>query len=286
MKTKILFITIILLSISGFSQDLEDILDAETEETTFNTNATFKGTRIANGHSVETRKKGDFEFLISHRFGRINSGAYNLFGLDNSNIRFGFEYAFTNNLTIALGRSSLEKTYDAYLKYRVLRQKEGKKYFPFSLTYFGSIASKTLKDYDINNKPSFANRLAYTNQLLIARKFNSSFSLQIMPTFVHFNTVQNELDNHDIYALGIGSRVKLSKRFSINAEYYHTINPFESRAVQNSLALGLEIETGGHVFQIILSNSRAMIEKSFIAESTGEFFNGDIHLGFNISRIF
>lgn len=284
---KKVFLTILItLSLNSFSQDLEDLLDAETDETTIITSATFKGTRILNGHSIETRKKGDLEFLISHRFGRINSGADELFGLDDSNIRFGFEYALTDDLTIAIGRSSFEKTYDTYLKYKVLKQKEGKKTFPFSLTYFGSITAKTIKDYDPANKPTFVNRLTYTNQLLIAKKFNANFSLQLMPTHIHFNTIKSNKDDNDIYALGFGSRIKLNKRLAINTEYYYTLNPFDSIENENSLALGLEIETGGHVFQIILSNSRSMIEKGFIAEGTGNFFNGDIHLGFNISRIF
>ena len=283
---KLLLTLFLVFNLNIFSQDLEDILDAETDETTIITSATFKGTRILNGHSIETRKKGDFEFLISHRFGRVNSGADDLFGLDDSNIRFGFEYALTNDLTIAVGRSSFEKTYDTYLKYKLVKQKEGKNTFPFSLAYFGSVTAKTIKDYDPADKPSFANRLTFTNQLLIAKKFNANFSLQLTPTFIHFNTISSQKDDNDIFALGFGSRIKLNKRLALNAEYYYTLNPFDSKEVENSLALGLEIETGGHVFQIILSNSRSMIEKGFITEGTGKFFKGDIHLGFNISRIF
>jgi len=286
MKKYILLVVLITSYLNSFSQDLEDILNDETEETTIITSATFKGTRILNGHSVETRKKGDFEFLISHRFGRVNTGISELFGLDNSNIRFGFEYAISDNLTVAFGRSSFEKTYDSYLKYKLIKQKEGKNPFPFSLVYFGSVTAKTIKDYDPNKKPTFANRLTYTNQLLIAKKINANLSLQLTPTLIHFNTVDTLQDNHNIFALGFGTRIKMNKRISFNAEYYLTFNPLESIDARNSLALGIDIETGGHVFQIVLSNSRSMIEKGFITEGTGKFFKGDIHLGFNISRLF
>jgi hypothetical protein len=226
------------------------------------------------------------EFLISHRFGRINSGFDQLFGLDDSNIRFGFEYALNDKLTLALGRSSFEKTFDGYAKYRILQQKTGPLPFPFSVTLFGSATEKTIKDYLPENKPTFSERLTYTGQVLIANKVNQNLSLQLMPTYVHFNTVPESNDPHDMFALGIGTRIKISKRVSINGEYYYNLNPFESIDVKNSIAFGVDIETGGHIFQIILGNSVSMIEKGFITETTGSFFKGDIHLGFNISRAF
>jgi len=283
---KILFIFCLMcLSRFNYAQDLDVILEQEIQNKTEIVAAIFKGTRIVNGHSIETRNKGNFEFLISHRFGRLNSGSYDFFGLDQSNIRFGFEYALTDELSVAIGRSSFEKTFDGYFKYKLLKQKKGAKHFPFSVTFFGSATEKTLKDYQPDNKPSFANRLTYTSQLLIAKKISSRFSLQLSPTYIHFNTVKNG-DNNDVYAVGVGSRMKVSNRISINAEYFYTINPFTAIDVENSLALGVDIETGGHVFQLTLTNSISMIEKGFIAETTGDFFNGDIHFGFNISRAF
>lgn len=286
MKKVLLLVFFIGLNSIAYSQDLEDILDQETPESTTNVAATFKGTRILNGHSVETRKQGILEFMISHRFGTINSGFNELFGLDDSNIRFGFEYAITDDLTVAIGRSSFEKTFDGYVKYRLIKQKEGAKPFPFSLTLFGSATEKTIKDYEPENKPTFTNRLTYTSQLLIARKFGTNFSFQFTPTYIHFNTVPSTADPNDIFSLGFGTRIKVSKRISISGEYFYTINPLQSYNTQNALALGVGIETGGHIFQLIFTNSRSMIEKGFIAETTGEFFKGDIHFGFNISRAF
>ncbi|EAQ41028.1 DUF5777 family beta-barrel protein [Polaribacter sp. MED152] len=287
---KNLLTTIFLFFLSTFiyaQDDLLDILDDENVQTDQSmVTSTFKGTRIINGHSVENRKDRELEFIISHRFGRINSGFYDLFGLDNSNIRFSLEYGLTDNLTIGAGRSSFEKTYDGFLKYSLFKQKTGAKSFPFAISLFGSVAVKTLKDYDPDDKRTFAESLSYVSQVLIARKVSPSFSYQLTPTYIHRNTVSIAADPHDIFALGFGSRVKVSKRVSINGEYFYAFDKSTSINARNSLAFGVDIETGGHVFQLILSNAITMIEKSFIAETTGDFFGGDIHFGFNISRTF
>jgi len=286
MKKIILIIFIISINSQFFGQDLLDILDNETPKTENIVTATFKGTRILNGHSIENRKDKELEFIISHRFGRVNLGFDELFGLDQSNIRFALEYGFNDNLTIGFGRSSFEKTYDSFLKYSLLKQKNGENSFPFAVSLFGSVAVKTLKDYDPSDKRTFAESLFYVGQVLIARKVSPSFSYQITPTYVHRNSVRINADPHDIFALGFGTRMKLSKRVSFNSEYYVTFNESKSIDARNSLAFGIDIETGGHVFQLILSNAITMIEKSFITESTGNFFGGDIHFGFNISRTF
>jgi len=286
MKNLLLVFLIFFMSDSLFSQTLDAILAKESVENSTDVSGTFNGTRIMNGQSIETRQKGVLEFLIQHRFGRINSGGYELYGLDESNIRFGLEYAVTDDFAIALGRSSFEKVYDGYLKYRLLKQKTGNKSVPLSVTLFASGTEKTLKDYDPAKKPSFSDRLVYTSQVLIARKFNSNFSLQISPTYMHYNTASSSLNPNDIYAVGFGTKIKISKHISINGEYYYSVNSFKSMETENSIALGIGIETGGHIFQLIFTNSRAMIEKGFIAETQGDFFNGDIHFGFNISRDF
>ncbi len=284
-------IMIVFIPLIGYNplqaQDLLDILEEEApEEKSVLVPATFKGTRIVNGHSVETRKKGVLEFLISHRFGRINDGLYQLFGLDESNIRFALEYAASDKFTLGIGRSSYDKSYDGFLKYRLLQQKSGIRSFPISVTLFSSVAAKTLKDYAPQNKPDATDRLAYVTQVLIARKFTSNFSLQLTPTYIHRNMVPSGSDPHDIVALGIGGRMKVSPHVSINGEYFYNFNPIESIQPHNVLSLSLDIETGGHVFQIMISNAVTMIEKSFITETQDEFFSGDLHLGFNISRAF
>ena len=285
MKKIFLTVFLILASLQLSSQDLLDILELEAPVTENIVSATFKGTRIVNGHSIENRKNKELEFIISHRFGRVNTGFEELFGLDQANIRFALEYGLTDDLTAGLGRSSFEKTYDGYLKYSLLKQKTGVNAFPFAVSLFGSIAAKSQKAI-AGNERTFAESLFYVGQVLIAKKVNSSLSIQVTPTYVHRNLATIAADPHDIFALGFGTRVKLSKRVSLNAEYYQQFQKLTSINARNSLAFGVDIETGGHVFQIILSNAITMVEKSFITETTGNFFGGDIHLGFNLSRTF
>ena len=267
--------------------DLLNILDKESPKETSVVEQTFKGTRLINGHSIETRKKGVLDVIISHRFGRINSGGYQLFGLDDSNVRLGADYGITDRLNAGVGRNSFEKTYDGFLKYKFVRQqKNDSRNVPLSVVGFSSIALKTLKTGDPAGEPDFKSRLTYCYQVIIAKKFTPSFSLQLSPTLVHRNAVPELQDPNDIYALGAGGRIKLTKRLSLNAEYYYQFNRTDGSLIENSAAIGFDIETGGHVFQLHFTNSRAMIEKGFITETTGDFFDGDVHFGFNISRTF
>jgi hypothetical protein len=287
----IFFGLIFLASGNGFSQDLDELMNAELKPTVDFATATFKSTRIINGHSIEQMKENQLDFRISHRFGTLNSGLYGLFGLDESHIHFSLEYGIKDWLMLGAGRASQNKTYDGFAKVRLLRQSSGAKFMPVQLSYFTSIEMNTLKfpERPAGTSNYFSSRLAYVNQLLIARKFNENLSVQLSPTFIHRNLVKTELDQNDIYALGVGGRYKLSKRLSLNAEYYYTYNPnaksLEPRPY-NALSLGVDIETGGHVFQIMVTNSQGMREGSFIPQTTGSWADGDIHLGFNISRVF
>lgn len=284
---KLLTLTVLLLTLAlnAEAQDellaeLETLASTEDQEISY----TFKDTRIINGHSVELRKPGTMLFLISHRFGRINSGAYNLWGIDNSNIRFALEYAPINNLMFGFGRSSFEKTFDGFLKYRILSQKKGEKNTPVTLTWLSSISLKTQDRID-NLEINFGQKMASTHQLLMARKFNSNFSAQITPTFVQYGIIEADESQGNVIAVGLGGRYKISNRVAINAEYYPQLSNKGSQ-YYDSFAIGVDIETGGHVFQLHLTNANAMIEKGFIGETQDDFFNGDIHLGFNISRVF
>jgi hypothetical protein len=261
----------------------------ETQEvkptTTEFVDATFKSTRLISGHTVQTPGQGTMVFLISHRFGTLNSGAYNFFGLDQATLRLGFEYGFTDRLTLGIGRSSLEKTFDGFLKYKAIRQSTGLHSFPVSVTLFTSSALNTLR-YSDNLDRTLPRRMAYTYQALIARKFSPALSLQFMPTLVHSNLVANKQDHNDVYALGFGGRQKLTKRTSLNAEYYYLMPNSKPTGVRNALALGFDLETGGHVFQLHVTNSQGMIEKFFVANTQGNFFKGDLYFGFNVNRNF
>ena len=282
---------LIILSGNVQSQDLDALLNAETKPAVDFATATFKSTRIINGHSVEQMKKNQLEFRISHRFGTLNNGPYGLFGLDQSVIHFSLEYGLKDWLMVGAGRGSTNKTYDGFAKVRLLRQSSGEKFMPVHLSYFTSLELITLKfpARPAGTSNYFSSRLAYVSQLLIARKFNQNLSVQITPTYIHRNLVKTDLDQNDIFALGGGARYKLSKRLSVNAEYFYTYNPnakFLDPRTYNACSVGVDIETGGHVFQIMLTNSQGMREGSFIPQTTGNWLDGDIHLGFNISRVF
>ena len=289
MKQLSLFILILLFTASLFAQnDLMNLLNENTPPEINYTTATFKSTRILNGQSVEKMPPGQLDFRISHRFGTLNSGAYNLYGLDQSNVHFGLEYGIFNWLMVGVGRGTYEKTFDGFTKFTVLRQSTGAKEMPVSVSVFSSVALNSMKWTDQTRTNYFSSRLSYVGQILIARKINQSFSFQLTPTYVHRNLVATEIDPNDLWSLGAGGRMKLSKRISLNAEYYYLVNPknYMSQQIYNPLSLGVDIETGGHVFQLFFTNSLAMIEKGFIGETTGSWKKGDIHFGFNISRVF
>ena len=287
MKSSILLSSLCLLSGSVLAQGgLLDELESQPITETIYTEATFKGTRIINGHSVEVRAPGVLDFVISHRFGRLNSGAYEFFGLDEANIRLGLEYGLWKGLNVGIGRSSFEKTFDGYLKYQLLRQRSGATSLPFSVVGFASVAINSLRNDNPERPLPFSSRMDYTYQLLIARKFNSAFSLQLSPTLVHRNLVVTRAMNNKLFALGVAGRYKLTQRVALNLEYYYRLNASSEDLFYNPLAIGFDIETGGHVFQLHFTNARAMIEEGFITETTGNFLSGDIHFGFNVSRVF
>jgi hypothetical protein len=265
-------------------EDLLSLLGGEEEQTY--TTATFKTTRIINMHSVENAAAGVMDFRISHRFGFINTGAYDLFGLDQALMRIGLEYGVTDRLMVGFGRSNVNKAYDSFLKYKILRQGSGKMNIPISVSYFASAVCNTVKWADPNRDNYFSSRMQYTHQLLIGRKFNNNLSLQLTPTLVHKNLVPTLQDKNDILAMGFGGRYKLTQRFSVNGEYIYVLPNQITSTFYNSLSLGVDIETGGHVFQLHLTNSTSMLEPGFITESVGQWKNGGIHFGFNVSRVF
>ncbi len=272
------------LLVKSDEDDLLSLLVGEEEQTY--TTATFKTTRIINMHSVENAAAGVMDFRISHRFGFINSGAYDLFGLDQALMRIGFEYGVTDRLMVGFGRSNVNKAYDSFLKYKILRQGSGKRNIPVSVSYFASAVCNTVKWADPNRDNYFSSRMQYTHQLLIARKFNNDLSLQLTPTLVHKNLVPTVQDKNDILAMGFGGRYKLTQRFSVNGEYIYVLPNQITSTFYNSLSLGVDIETGGHVFQLHLTNSTSMLEPGFITESVGQWKKGGIHFGFNVSRVF
>ena len=256
------------------------------EETTEYAAASFKTNRVINLHSMESTSAGVLDIKISHRFGFINGGIYELFGLDQASIRLGADYGISDRLTVGLGRSSYEKTYDGYLKFKILRQSTGLKNMPVTLAILGTTAISTLKWADPDRDNLFSSKVSYATQLIIGRKFNNVFSLQLSPSWVHRNLVKTAAEKNDVIAFGLAGRIKLNKRFSLNGEWIYVLPDQLAEQYTNSLSIGVDIETGGHVFQLHFTNSTSMIEKGFIAETVGKWSEGQVHFGFNISRVF
>lgn len=282
-------ISICILIVFSFSivYGQDDLLkEITSEEETAITLGTFNGTRVINGQSVDGMAKGELEFIFSHRFGSINSGAYNLWGLDDAFIRLGLEYGITDRLGVSVGRSSTDKTYDGFVRYKILQQRTGRKSMPVTMSTILSGYIKTSPSKEDNPDIAFNSRLAYAAEVLVARKFSSHLSGQILPVFVHRNQVDQTFENNNDFALGFSAKVKITRSLSLIGEYFVRLNAHQNSPYYDPIGFGLDIETGGHVFQLLFTNSANMIDRSVITETDGDFFDGDIHFGFNISRSF
>jgi opacity protein-like surface antigen len=248
--------------------------------------STFKSTRVVLGQSVEAPVQGDLTFIISHRFGDIRGGIYDFFGLDQAYNRLGLEYGFSDIAGISVGRNSFEKTYDGTVKIRILRQQSGLKKVPLSLTWYSAIFLNTLRWSEPDRENLFTSRLSYLNQLLIAHKFSKQLSVQLSPSHIHRNLVRRNRDQNDVFALGFGGKYNFVRKVSVNAEYFWLLPGQTADDFENSFSLGFDFETGGHVFQLHISNSQGILEKDFIAGTKGKWLDGDLFLGFNIYRVF
>lgn len=269
------------------AQDLDSMLRAmESAPEPVYTLGTFKSTRVVLGQSVETPVERELTFIISHRFGDIRGGLYDFFGLDQAHNRLGLEYGIGDWAGISFGRNSFEKTYDGALKFRLLRQQKGPKNIPLSLTWYSGVFLNTVKWSDPERENLFSHRLSYVNQLLIARKFSKRLSLQLSPSHIHRNLVEREIDENDVFSLGMGGKYNFTRKISVNLEYFWLMPGQTARDYQNSFSIGFDFLTGGHVFQLHVSNSRGTTEKDFISGTTGKWLEGDLYLGFNIYRVF
>ncbi|MDO8367976.1 MAG: DUF5777 family beta-barrel protein [Saprospiraceae bacterium] len=295
------FLPALILSIAGLflpqmltAQD-EDLLSLLGEDKTIDyATAAFKANRVVNGHSIENTAKGVLDTKFSHRFNPLRQGLYDIFGLDGASIRIGADYGVTDRFMIGFGRSTYEKTIDGFAKYKILRQSSGAKNMPVTLAYVVDAQIRTVKFADPERNNKFSDRLFYVHQLLVGRKFNSRLSLQLMPTLLHRNLTTTPKDKNDVFSLGAAGRIKLTKRVALNAEYYYVPEGQVVTPYANSLSIGFDIETGGHVFQLHFTNSAYMTYKGFLTETSEDWFFEDgagkmmsgVRFGFNISRVF
>ncbi len=279
-KSLILFLLLPLISIA--QDDLLGEIDSSAEPNV--ATATFKGLKIVNFESTKLVSKKELTFVVAHRFGSLKNGFDTFFGLDDAVTRLNFIYGLTDAVNISVSRSSFQKIYESAIKYRLVQQKEEGS--PFTIVGYNSILLNTALDDANYPKLEFKDRLGYTIQVLIARKINSKLSLELAPTFFHDNFVLDNNQDNSQYVMGFGGRYKLGKRWSINSDYGWHLNRSSTSPFKNPLSLGIDYETGGHVFQMHLTNSQAMNTNGFLGQATGDWNDGNIYFGFNLSRRF
>ncbi len=292
MKKTILSLSLIICSSTTFfAQSPDDLLNmvAEKPKKEF-VSATFKTTRLINFHTVEVLSKRSLDFRISHRFGDFNSGAYQAWGIDGgANIRLALEYCHGSRLMFGIGRTSGKKIADGFLKYRLLKQTTKGGGMPVSVTLFTSVYHTFLQNVIIdgeNKYQSIPDRLSYCHQIMVGRKFNSRFSFQLTGAMVHVNLVDKISDKNDCFVIGGVTRFKFAKRQAITVEYGYRLNKYSKEKYYDSFGIGYDLETGGHVFQIHLTNSFGLTEDQYFMYTNTSWENWGIRLGFNISRVF
>jgi hypothetical protein len=287
---KIIIISSFLILFGSFqirAQGLLDSLDNLTSQPkqTEYIESTFKAPRLINGHSVELIGKNELAAIISHRFGKISEGTYSFFGLLESKIRLGLDYGLSKSMNLGIGVGSEQHAFDGFLKVKLFRQSTGQRRIPVTVVY-SSTAYYSAEKADPTRHNLRSSRYSFSHQLLIARKFGNRFSLQVTPGLVHRNLVKREIDQNDVFSVAMGGRFKLTNRFSVNAEYYYLLPGQTAKDFINTLSIGFDIETGGHIFQLLLTNGLSPQEKIFIAETTNKWSKSEISFGFNIIRVF
>jgi len=288
-KLPLLFVFLIVITSKTFSQDSTDLLnlvekDKPKKEYVY---GTFKSPRVVMSHSMEMLRPGVLDFRILHRFGRVNGGAYEFFGLDGpASVRLGLDYGITDDLMVGIGRSTFNKELDGFIKYRLIHQSTGPKSSPISLIAIAGSTVTTLKWTDPARPNYFSSRVAYYGQAIVGRKFSEAVTLQFIPSILHRNLVPTENDPNDLFATGLSGRIKLSHRIAFTFDYHYIINQNDASGFHNPLSLGVDIETGGHVFQLHFTNSKGMNERAFLGATEYSWGDGDIFFGFNISRQF
>jgi hypothetical protein len=283
MKKPFVLLVIILFSINTIKaqEDLLNELEGETTEESYEQPA-FKAMKIGNLQSTKVAAKGDLYLYVSHRFGTLKDGLTTFFGFDNANTKIQLVKGIFNGVQVGVSRESIRKTYAAHVKAKLKGQSKN---FPFNIVGYATANVRTDLRKEQFPLLEFGDRMSYATQLLISRRFSNKFSFEIAPTFVRQNLVLEPFQKHNQLALGFGGRMKLSKRMSINADYVYNFSRHKNSVYSDPLTFGLDIETGGHVFQLLFSNAQSTNEPGFISNAEGKWFE-DVFFGFNIVRVF
>lgn len=274
-------LVLLLFPFTLFAQDdlLKEIDSVVTNE---RVESAFKGLKIVNIESTKLAAKGDLYFIVSHRFGSVKDGFEGFFGLDNAATQLKFVYGVNDWFTVSAARSEI--LYDFAAK--VMLQPQIKDGFPVAIVGFSSFGiNNTLKESNYPNM-EFEDRLIYVSQLLVSRKFNNKLSLELAPTYFHENFVEDDNQENSQFAIGMGGRYKLTNRWSLNVDYAAHLNRSSTSRFKNPLSIGVDLETGGHVFQMHFSSSQGIHESGFLGNTTGDWTKGDVFFGFNLLRVF
>jgi len=284
----VILLGLLAIATPTFSQQTEDLLslvDKDGQPKKEFVKSAFKSSRVINGHSMEFLSPGLMDFRILHRFGLINQGYSNFFGLDVASMRMGFDFGITRNLMLGVGRSTFRKELDGFVKYAPIQQSTGGG-SPVTVALVAGMTINTVPRANPTLKNNFSSRLGYYYQAIVGRKFSEAFTLQLAPTLVHTNLVPLAAQSNDVVALGVGGRFKVSKRIALTWDYHHLFNGILEGQNTHPLSLGMDVETGGHVFQLHISNAVGMNERAFVTETTFKWTNADLRFGFNLSRVF
>jgi hypothetical protein len=244
----------------------------------------FKGLQICNMQSTKLAAKGEWYVLISHRFGDLTQGLDNFFGLDDAYTKLGAIYGATNWLSIGFSRQTNNKIYELTAKYKLKNQETDG--FPVTIVGYNTMDINTNLSTDIYPELEFNNRLAYSTQLLISRKFTDKFSAEIAPIYIHKNLYDESTERENQFVVAMGGRYKLTKRMSVNLEYAPRIDAPENTVYHDLLSVGLDIDTGGHIFQMVFSNCQTMNDVYVFSNATGKWAGGSLYFGFNLYRVF
>lgn len=278
---KILISTCLFLATIAYSQD--DLLNSlDTNQTPDNySTATFKALQLVTLQTTKMPAKKEFYFVVSHRFGSVENGLDSFFGLDNATTKLGGIYGITDWLSVNVSRHTLNKMYETGIKYRMARQGSN---FPLDIVGYSVADINTFLEKKQYPGLEFKHRLAYVQQLLLSRKVNEKLSLELVPSFVHKNLYNPDIERDNQFSFGGGGRYKITKRLSVNLEYMHNFD--KPKFYKNPLSVGLDVETGGHVFQLLFTNSQAMSESGYLTNASGEWGKGNFFFGFNLYRVF
>jgi hypothetical protein len=280
MKKILVPICFFLATIAYSQDDLLSSLDSTQVQENFPT-ATFKALQLVTLQTTKMPAKKEFYFVVSHRFGSVKDGFDSFFGLDNATTKLGGIYGVTDWLSVSLSRHTLNKLYETGAKYRMMRQSNS---FPVDIVGYSVADINTFLEKDQYPGLEFKHRITFVQQLLISRKVNEKLSLELVPSFVHRNLYNPDLERDNQFSFGGGGRYKITKRLSVNLEYMHNFD--KPNFYENPLSVGLDVETGGHVFQLIFTNSQAMSESGYLTNAAGNCGKGDFFFGFNLYRVF